>query len=1576
MHSDGHFLRIGVEMSTADSLPPEIFWRADTFDFIKPEDFESLGIEESDIPAGTFAANRHPSQIPSRFGGNAYGFGFFEVYDRIHPKDIELLQSTNFQNTEQLKGSYREINRIYKNIGLLKRFSRFGRPYYLIPGHLASKSLSNIKSKSDEISKIVDFHRKKYLKESHHIGILTHGDDLIVNELSLRFKEHRFTVLDSFEKLRETQAMLDLVILPKDIYQVLFTDKFIPRSGGEMSKRRLENYVYYFLGKIYKLLKPDGEIFIIANRFARIIELTFQTEHEAKTFLLFTHLFKTRKRYRAKRGTHKINVFDFQKYLNPPYVEKEVWDRLLGGRQPEDLSLDEINRLPFLGFPLEEEFAYDQDKVWSKVLAAYFNKIFLKPLFPDFIREEWAKRFHSRGYTPHYMLIYLGQKKPLKVSLSELSDEVTKSRLAGCPLSLLSEYKDTFDYVVSTLNVLREIKSGRYASLPELFMGRLKEPLDHKKKRHARLNDVMKLMSKVNRLQRIEGYLNPDKIEGDKSRLLENLQTLSLFGFSNGELEELFLIVVGHTPMGRILSGKLNEKALKPVSELAKSHSPLQALNLLRFCRLMSMAETVASKQSDLNQEELAELFDLYESMVKVVTNRDLDWDRLSDEKISAMGGIHNRIIRKILKMMNSFQFLDNWEELRSKGPMEKESLADYDENKLHQIERVLELLAIIDQFENMYLKEDPLQLSIFYRKLLNLEFHGTVHLFERVNSRLVFQLLWITVNVIRKDIINFNPVLAGVGQENIDAYIRRVEAETDAVNINYLDFGTLSRLSDQLYENHTAFIVGTGFQLRVNPKNQALETSYIDLDKTITDLTALTRKSIGRKITEIPVGDLDHMERLFADLESFYQSHLKLISRDEPDLKLPERQKAWFKRTRELKEKLRSSFIETIFRPEEVHTDLELLFKHAPCILRFVLPEFMALKTAKLPGQIYLKSSLMDHILGSTRRIQALIQKDRESFQDTQSLHKLAQREFGPMVAGIVGLNETQIETLEGIVAHLKDKPTLFDALIKSFIFRDIGLIPELREKYKDRINQADHAYAGALFLETEKIPERYNTEKEPRDYLTFLVKHHDLLHHMIRGEFSLYAVQEAVEPKDKDLFDAFFVGSFTMFSSMREDLILEDLARRLFQYRILCHRVIEGRTTPEEHLCEIYASKGHLYFALEEYRRKGLPEKVSPARYLETYEWFEEKKDDYIRAGMMIYALERVLRLRGIRYVEFPEMVGLMVKVPLKYIYKKRVYTGIGYATFEREIFEALRIYNSLQMLPEEVRHFTYEHLVADEVRIFGFEYVSVYLSYENLIKLLLIALLGAQMFNSEDKRPVCINFLHLADRIDKRYEAVNDALSRFSLDGAKVGPARVNQLVKAKTGLIIRQDESHRVLTIDFEDTLNIPQKISYMKTITDLEQLKNYYHYSLRSLRKNPFYTDDYELELEKSFEGRMGAITNLMIDHARNQMAQLQDFREIHNLVTDLMDRSLDIGFTDEQRHRLNDIYELRKDNLKREKLEEIDNFLETITEIHELKDYWDSIKWYLQRNRLYSGKEFENLIAKKFDQAMQRVTGK
>jgi hypothetical protein len=82
---------------------------------------------------------------------------------------------------------------------------------------------------------------------------------------------------------------------------------------------------------------------------------------------------------------------------------------------------------------------------------------------------------------------------------------------------------------------------------------------------------------------------------------------------------------------------------------------------------------------------------------------------------------------------------------------------------------------------------------------------------------------------------------------------------------------------------------------------------------------------------------------------------------------------------------------------------------------------------------------------------------------------------------------------------------------------------------------------------------------------------------------------------------------------------------------------------------------------------------------------------------------------------------------------------------------------------------------------------------------------------------------------------------------------------------------------------------------------------------------------------------------------------------------------LEIGFTDDQRNRLSDLYEVRKDQIRREKLDEIDALIETINDTHELKDYWDSVKWYLMNNRPLLGKEFENLISKKFDEATIRL---
>ena len=62
--------------------------------------------------------------------------------------------------------------------------------------------------------------------------------------------------------------------------------------------------------------------------------------------------------------------------------------------------------------------------------------------------------------------------------------------------------------------------------------------------------------------------------------------------------------------------------------------------------------------------------------------------------------------------------------------------------------------------------------------------------------------------------------------------------------------------------------------------------------------------------------------------------------------------------------------------------------------------------------------------------------------------------------------------------------------------------------------------------------------------------------------------------------------------------------------------------------------------------------------------------------------------------------------------------------------------------------------------------------------------------------------------------------------------------------------------------------------------DVEQLKNYYHTSLQSLRKYPFYTDDYEDQLEAFFEKRLTEITDMILILTKKQMDLVHDFKEV------------------------------------------------------------------------------------------------
>lgn len=1576
MCSKQTFPKAGICMDPTEFFPTETFLEEDSFQFIKCNDFDAFGIDPADVPLGTVAALRHPCQLQSKFGGNAYGFGLFEVYDLLKPTDTKLLQSVTFENPEVIGKHYKDLNEIYKKIGLLIRFSRLGKPYYLIPIHLISNSLVHIKTRVDEISKTVGYHLKKYLKKHHGIGVLCHQDDLIFQELTFRFKDHHFVSIDSIEKIKDLNRTLDFLILTRDIYEIVLMEDFTPLSREIVSRKRLDQYATYLLWKLYNLLKPDGEFLILANHHTpktnQTTKIIFKTDLEQKHFLLFCHIFKTRKKYTPENHSIEVNIFDFQKYLSKPYVEPEIENSLLGGKSLESMSIKQIMALPYRNFQLSEwRFLLNQQKTWQGLLSVFFESVLLKPLVPQSTKEDWDKRFSCTDYAPKSMIMYLGQKKPSETTLDDVKQYVAKSGLINFSADLLADYRDSFGYVIRALQVLEKLKDGTYRGLPRKF-DRLRQPLKNKNRRFSALDDVIGLITKINRLQKIKDCLNPDGIEGTRTKVIENFEALSLFGFTPNELREIMLIILGHTTLGRIISGKMNEKSLKPLSDLARTYDLHDALNLLRYCRLMTMAEIESTRGSELTQEEFNQLFYLYESTVRVVVDRELDWDGFLDEKITSMGGVHYEIIRKLLMIMSRFEFLDNWSKLKEKGQMEKESLAEYDNEKLSRIEDVIDLVSTIEQFEEMYLKFDPLQLPVFYRKFLDIEFHGTVRLFERMDGKSVFIILWILVNVARGKIINFNPVLADMETDDIGDRINKVEQEIRSINIHHLNLSILRQFSDQLYHNRSSFIVGTGFMLVTDPETRALEISYMDMEMDMDFLESLSKKFSGLSISEIPIQDLKNLGVLFSHLEISYQSHVRLINDRTYTHKLPYRQIRWFKRAQGLRDDLRSNLLDMAFRPENMYTDLELLYTYAPSVLNFVLPEFMALQDLDLSTHLYMKSPVTYYIINSAKKLQSLIKHDKGSFQDTQFLHRLAHKEFGPMATGIVGVSEAQIEDLEKIVERLSCNQQLFDALAKAFIFQDIGRTPGLREKYKNAINPADLSQSGAMFIDKEKIAERYHFDKKAKAYLISLIRHHALLHHIFRGELPFYAIQDVVELRDKDFFDAFFVFSFIMLSSLQQELLLEDLATRLFHIRTLCHRIIDGETTPETYLNGIFTQRANVFFALKTFQMKGLPEGVTPSSYLESWAGKDLEKENGIQAGRMIFALERVFRLHGIRYVEFIDLVRSWLGIPLEFIYRKRKFSSVGYATFEEEISEASHIYATFQELHEQTRHFMLDMLVGDKVHIFGYEKVSSYLTYENKIKILLIGLLGSRKFKLSDG-PVCLNFLGMSGKIEKRHEAINDCLINLNANDLWQGKYRLSHLFRARTGIILRVEDFPNVLSIDFEDRINIPRKIACMASIDSAKRLRIYFRNSVRTLRKHPFYTDDYQMQLETAYKTRLDEIIDVILEQAKQQMDQIEDFEELHNLLSNLLKDSRKTGILDENKYRLKDLYELRKDSLTREKLTEIERVLGTIRDTHELKEYWNKIKWYLQKNRKFFGKQIENIVAKKFDEAQNKM---
>ena len=1554
-------------------LPDRIRTVDISYQIVRPEEFASLGIDPQDVPVGTFVAEDHPPFLASRFGGNAYGMGIVEQLEKLGGSELDFLERLDFSDPATLRKNYRRLNSIYRKLGLLMRFSQEGKRYFLIPINWVSHSLADIKDKVDEIERLLVKQVYQQKKERLNIGLLAAPNELVVHEITGRMPTQKFVVIDSIDRLLEVSGPFDLIVIPKDMDDLFLSMGIKELAGSTLSQEIYTTYGTYVAGKIYDLLGPGCELCVISSKpFPTTNEevwVEFRDQADLRNFLLFTHVFRSKKRYRGKGGNLlRVHLADFYNYLSGIFVYREDLKKIVGERDPMELDIEEVDRLPRLNLKISSAKPVDLEARWDMVLNYYFEKITSVSKIAESLKKDWEKNYIVEGELPDNLQIYLGRKREPVVRLAQIEQEERASGMAGCSLALVAGYKNTFGYVLAVLRVLAEIREKSFHRLSELELNRLHNPFAAPKNRYRAFTHMKQLMKKTSQLSRFESLINPERLEGRSTKVLENIEKFSLLGLSPALLREMYLIVVGHTTMGRITFGKLPEKTLKSITDQAKRKSLEEVADLLRTIRLISMAEIAASLGDKLTREQGSELFSLYDEAIWIAADPQLEWETLHDQKIAALGGAQNLAVRQMLKLFNLFEYLDSWTYVAEKGPFQKEALADYRPEKLEQIDQVIELIRITHYFKERFYKRELFSRPYFFRKLLNCQFHGTGHLFPMLGTRAGFILLWITISGSPGNIINFNPLISYERQDGGDR-LARVKNALESLAPEQLHFDYLSGIQQTLSQGRPAFIFDSGIQLRLDPVSQATEVVFIDVADNLRKIEAILQSARDQLIPDIAASELREADRLFGELHT-YQDHLQhFIPEAGADTSRLLEHKVKIERCCLRLEKL---FAQKLLIPERVFDTLETIHQHCPTIGRHILTEFWELDKIKPSKKIHSGETIPGYVLRCLKKFQALVTGDRESLQNTEVLYQLAQQHFGAMAGESIGISNVQIEILEEIIDRIAARADLMESLTAALIFQEIGKLPFYLEEYR-YLSQSDvHGEAGAEILRRQDLLERLGLNEEKSKLTDFLVEVHGLMGHVLKGEVVLPALDMVTSCDDELLFEAFFIHSVLAAAAYREGTMVEDLLDHFLHLRRLALRVMRGEISWQSHIDNEFSVKGKTLLTEVDTAKAGQSE-------LFILSSWDNVRDEhgYRRMGENAASIERLFRLVGLPEISFVDIQMKVLDMPVSFIYHKKGLKSIGLNKFSQDLQQALLLCQAFMSFPEEIRRQLLDKLspAHDFIRIYGLEYVAQHLEPDTYLKLLILGFRALDRFCPDNDKPRVIDFHDLSLIVDRRFQVVAEELAKLPADRLFKDGRLLASLNRSRLGIILQVNPDKAVLKILYQDRLEIERILKQIREEEDILQLKHLYHRELKKLKNHPYHTEDYQKLLSDSFHARLQELIDQAMRKAQIKMRKQRSFAGIERVLHELTVLAEESSLSEEQIQLAKDMSEFNRDRLRSTRLEAIHREILNCTNREDLLRLWKKVRAELVKNRRHLGKEFEDLVTARFDQQFEKLGG-
>ena len=1541
---------------------------------IEPERFPELGVDPDDVELGTLPAEDNPGFMSSRYGGNAFGLGLFEQQTRLDKEETKLLDGLDLDDPAVMAANYDRLNSLYKRLGLFIRYSKLGRPYYLIPRTWLAHSTAEIQDRAEEIEKQVRLFQQTRLKERLSILILAPPDDLLAAELTWRLGGYVLTLSERVEALKDLPGGYDLIILPQDPSSFILNH--VPQVLGRAKPRKRELYLFcrYLSTKIYDLLDHGGRLVILCPRVVQpneqTLEIRFNDRRKLKNFLLFSHIIKPGREYRqpSRSDRLKINWLDFFNFLTLEMVPLKTLRKLTRGKAVSELNLADIDGLPHLNLKPKSNLFPNQVQFFKKLFDPLFKEHILKPLRLERTTEIMAEGLELSAPLPHTEMLYVGDKRGSQVKLAEVEAAAKRMGLPGCDLAILAEYKDSFDYLLRVLQLLVKIRADKYASLPPLIRARIRMPFDRHRSERCFFKDIPTLLKAAPRLSRLSNGMNPFGIEGPRTPVLANLEKLSLLGYKVELLREIFLILVGHSTMSRITLGKLMPSTLAAFTQSLNRYEAPEAVDNVLAARLMSLAEMAALKNDGLPQAQAEELFRLSDLIIRVTSDPELDWEDIKEQTFSSPDETMRITIRRLLALFGLFEHLDDWPDLFPLGVFEKDYLAGYDPLKRDRIEAALALVRSVRSVTEIYNLGPSSGFRNFPGRFLDKEFHGTTRLLPALGPDHGVRLLWMATCLCRTTKVNFNPLHGELPPGMWEEKIQRLKRALGSLDHQDLDPDRLAVLADHITPDRPAFIYDSGLTVTRNSRLGTTDFSFVEIESDLRRMNHLIMGMEARTISDLPRTDLAEIDSLFGHLNGYQrfmeQEPIRDLNRmrGEDDLFLVRTKKIDL-----VLHKLNETFTAKLFQPEDLYDHLTRLHDLAPKLMTLLLPELAEMGALPPAAPHYPGQNMLHFFLEAAYKFQGLATGRLGAFQDQQLLHRVAVKEFGPQAAGGVGVSTEQMETLSRIMDQLKQKRHLLKAATVALTFQDVDRLPSKQNLLDGfSINLSNHGPAGAEILRESGTLDRYLLAPRTREVAIWLVRHHGLLGRVIRGEAPLEALGLITEPADPDLFDIFFIHNLAAMAAVKAESLTEDLMNRLLGLREQALAVTRGEKEWRQLVLD--HRRGQREWFLSLLRQEGLedPQELLPGGK----ECFPQNPRNQPLAQWPLAGLERLFLLKEMWFLTFEAFCLFKLNRRIEYIHRTLGLASLGPASLERALYEALRIEKQgLDRSDTRACGYILTRLADLDrpVHVPALPLATGKLNPQNRIKLIALGLKAADRLVDDPGRPVTLRFDSLAESMVDRYEFINEALAAMDLPSIMNQPSTVENLYRAEAGLHIGYDPPNRTVTITYLDEFK-PQEFAVEAAgISTSGRLARAFHTRLKELRQSPHNVQAYELTLEKIYEDRQKQIVDSLAQKMIAHLSSSPGLARLYRSFQEIQEDPSSYEFGQGQKQSLRQAFEVRREQLRQEEARGWEVRLEKTRSPEELERLWEEAGPRLLTRRRYLGRQLERRIAHWFD---------